>query len=294
MPSAGRTFTRASRQESPGVHSSANTDDCRARERDTAVRHARAGSTLHAGHQGRARHRPEARPRRRDGRGRRRRQDCRGRALDRRGEGAQGRGRTGPLRGAWPHRPARPCLLRNGPQRIPEQRHRSRAARQPLVPQRSDDAGGRGRGRLAQLRPVQGAGHRRVEDSRPVVPQHRRRGDARRSARAGPRRHERAAHRDAHPAAPGPHRRHQGGALQRAGVGSRHAGGRGRHRGRRTRDDRFRRAQPAALSRRTAEHAPSSRRHPDACLCTRPRPLPDRQRAGPGGAVRPGGAQRAG
>ena len=131
-----------------------------------------------------------------------------------------GRRCQGPVRGARPHRPACPRVPRHRAGRLSQQRHGGGAARQPLLPQRADHAGGRRWRRLAQLPAVQGADHRHVEDPGPVLPQHRRRGHARRPRRAGPRRHGRQAHGDAHPPAPGPHRRHQGGALQRARVGS--------------------------------------------------------------------------
>ena len=136
---------------------------------------------------------------------------------------------AGPLRRAGAHRPARPRLPRHRAGRLLEQRPGGGAARQPLVPQRPDHAGRRRRRRLAQLQSVQDQHHRHVEDAGPVVHQHRRVGHEGRAGRAGPGRHGRPADGDAHPAAQGPDRRDQGGALQRRRLEPGRPRRRGRH-----------------------------------------------------------------
>ena len=78
-------------------------------------------------------------------------------AVDRRSQGTAGRRRRRPVRRARPDRPACARVSRHRAGRVLEQRPHRRAAGQPLVPQRPDDARGRGRRRLAQLRPVQDA-----------------------------------------------------------------------------------------------------------------------------------------
>ena len=100
----------------------------------------------------------------------------------------QDRRRRRPLRHARPDRHPRPRLrrhrreglLRRRQQRLPGRLH---------VPRRRHDGRRRRRLRLAQLRGLQAAHHRSLEDPRPRLPQHRRQRHARREVRAGPERH---------------------------------------------------------------------------------------------------------
>ena len=88
------------------------------------------------------------------------------------------RGRQGALRHTRPRRHPYPyvyghgraAVLRGRQQRLPGRIHPAR---------RRDDGGGRGMRRLAQLRGLQAAHHRSLEDPRPRLPQHRRQRHAR-------------------------------------------------------------------------------------------------------------------
>ena len=95
--------------------------------------------------------------------------------------------------------------------------------------------------RLAQFPRLQAPRHRRVEDPRHRVPQHRRQRHGLRADRAERRRHGRRSDGQDGVAAQGRRRRHQERALQRHGLEALRAGGDCRAAGRHPGDDRFRR-----------------------------------------------------
>ena len=170
-------------------------------------------------HSRRARHRSQERDQRIDGRGGCRREDRRSgredRPVARRSRGRRHR----PVCRARAHRHPRARVLRDG-EYLPEQRPRRRPAGRTRSPRRRDDARGRRRGWLAQLRSVQDEHHRSVPHARPLLHQHRRRRHEGRAVRAGSRRHEREPDGDADPRAPRCDRRRQDGPLPGPGVGS--------------------------------------------------------------------------
>ena len=180
--------------------------------------------------EGRPRHRSEEQDQRGSRRGHRERQGRGRRGEHRSGRGAQGGRRVGLLRHAGARRHSRPRLRRNGRARILRRR-------QQPVSRRLHAAIGRDHGRrrrivgLAELRGLQAAHHRSVQDARAGAAQHRRPRDARRQVRAGPGRHGSQAD-GRHGASPqGCDRRHQDRALCRPGMGAGRARGRGGHAG---------------------------------------------------------------
>ena len=214
---------------------------------------------------GRARHRCAEQLERRARRGDRRRKDCgRRHQAESRGRGQDGR-RVWTVRDAWTHR--HPCAhLR---------RHRRAAVlcwRQQCLPgrihaaRRRDHGRGRRMRRLAELRGLQTASHRSLEDPHPRLSQHRRQRHARRNVRAGSRRHGGEAHRRHGAPLPRAHRRHQDRALRRTRVGAGRTRGRSRNAGGRAGDGRLRREQARTTAGRAGDEEAAPGRHLHPCL----------------------------
>ena len=167
-------------------------------------------------------------------------------------------------------------------------RRQQRLSRWLHVSRRRDDRRRRRQLRLAELRRLQDARHRSIEDACPRLPQHRRQRHARREVRAGSRRHGGEAHRRHGAPASRADCRDQDRALHRPRVGAGRARGRGRHAGQRPGDGRLRLEPAGAAARRARDEEASARRHLHA------RVLRAARRAGPVRSRQPGACSKAG
>ena len=211
--------------------------------------------------EGRPRHRPQEQDQRRSRCRHREGQGRGGRREHRSGRGAQSGRRVGPLRHARAHRHSRPRLCRHGRTRI-LRRRQQRVSRRLHAAHRRDHRGGRRIVGLAELRGLQAAHHRSIQDARAGVPQHRRQRHARRisSSRTSPT-WKRKPTADMALRHKGVIVGDQDRALRRPGVGAGRAGGRGRDAREHSRDGGLRHQSPGTADGGARDQEAPAGRH---------------------------------